>query len=520
MEVFDLVVIGAGPGGYTAAIRAAHKGLRTAVIESGDAGGTCLNRGCVPTKALLHSAHLYNQIRNGDLFGLTGCDGIGFDFEKINGRKNDVVLRMRAGIEQLLKSAGVKIIRGRAVIKGTHTVTVKPRDAETDTADGGVFELRAEHIIIATGSKPNKLPAMPIATRFPENVITSDEALEEHAKLYRRILIVGGGVIGVEFAGIYNDLGCEVTVTDSLDSLLNRTDPDIYKNLTKLFTKRGIKVLTRALLQGIEKTDDGLICEIASFSAGSGEARKEISRKRIEVDGVLVCVGRSPVTDCLNERRDTFSEASDASVKASEQRDTLAGATGANTKVSEQRDTPAKVKLDERGYIVTDEFMRTSVPNIYAVGDCAADSPQLAHAAAAQGLNAVSHILGEKPAINMKAVPACVYSNPEIATAGLTVTDAEAKGIKVKTGKYIMSGNGKSIITDEDRGFIKLVFNAETNVLIGAQLMCARATDIIGELANAIVNGQTFGDLASVIRPHPTYAEGITDAVESLRRVL
>jgi dihydrolipoamide dehydrogenase len=453
---YDLTVIGAGPGGYVAAIRATQKGLRTAVIEMGDIGGTCLNRGCIPTKSMLHSAHLYRQANESELFGVL-AENVGFDFGKICARRDDVVMKLRGGTERLLAANGVDVIRGRASIKDANTVTVDRQ------------ELNTKHIIIATGSKPNRLPPHMMDI---DGVITSDEALASGSAFYKRVLILGGGVIGVEFAGMYNDLGCEVTVVDSLPDLISRTDIEISKNLTKLFAKRGIKVLTPASLTSIEKTGDGLRCAVTHKNA----------EKEIIADCVLVCVGRSPVTDRLKPQ----------------------GADAVN------------IELDERGFIVTDEFLRTSISSIYAIGDCVKGSLQLAHAASAQGLNAVSHIAGEAPAVNMNAIPACVYTNPEIASVGLTDKEAEAAGYNVKVGKYIMSGNGKSVITDEDRGFIKLVFDASNDVLIGAHLMCARATDIIGEAANAIANKQTAEQLASVIRPHPTYMEGMTEAVESV----
>jgi dihydrolipoamide dehydrogenase len=468
---YDLTIIGAGPGGYVAAIRAAQKGLRTAVIEMGDVGGTCLNRGCIPTKSMLHSAHLYRQAKESGLFGVQIGDA-GFDFAKICGRRDDVVTKLRGGTERLLAANGVDVIRGKASIMDANTVTVDCGSAAGNDGaalTGSVIELKTKHIIIATGSKPNRLPS-----RFMDidGVITSDEALAPGSAFHKRVLILGGGVIGVEFAGMYNDLGCDVTVVDTLPDLISRTDIEISKNLTKLFTKRGVKVLTSAALNSIEKTGEGLRCVVTHKNA----------EKEIFADCVLVCVGRSPITDWLRP----------------------------------QNSGAVNIALDERGFIVTDENLRTNIPNIYAIGDCVSGSLQLAHAASAQGLNAVSHIVGEAPAVNMNAIPACVYTNPEIATVGLTEKEAEAAGYNVKVGKFIMSGNGKSVITEEDRGFIKLVFDAADGVLIGAHLMCARATDIIGEAAYAVANKQTAKQLASVIRPHPTYMEGMTEAAESV----
>jgi dihydrolipoamide dehydrogenase len=453
MKTYDLVVIGAGPGGYVAAIRGAQKGLKTAVIESLDVGGTCLNRGCIQTKSMVHSAELYKSVLTGDIFGLR-VEKAGFDFDIINKRKIDVVEKLRAGTEHLLKSHNAELIRGRAVIKNPNTVLV--RTAEGEEA------LETKYIIAATGSEPVLLPER---MQSLENVFTTDDALASDARFYKRILISGGGVIGVEFASIYNDLGCEVTIVGSRENLLRRLDSDISKNIMSLFKKRGVRIITPAKIQDIEAVDAELVCKVAHKD------------KLVEVvcDGVLVCIGRKPVTDLFMEGVD--------------------------------------VKMDN-GFIVINENMQTNIPNIYSIGDCTAGSTQLAHAASAQGLNAIAHMIGETPPASLGAIPTCVYTSPEIATVGLLESEAVEQGFEVKTSKYLMAGNGKSIVTNEDRGFIKLVFDAKTNVILGAHIMCARATDIISELVCAVASKLTAEDLASVIRPHPTYVEGITEAVE------
>ena len=455
MKSYDLVVIGAGPGGYVAAIRGAQKGLKTAVVEYRDVGGTCLNRGCIPTKSMIHSAQLYKEALHGGLFGLTAKD-VGFDFDVINKRKIDVVHKLRSGTEQLLKAHKAEIIRGKAVIKNPNTVVV--------TTEDGTEEIETKYIIIATGSEPKLMPDR--MQRLP-NVITSDDALAADAKLYKRILISGGGVIGVEFASVYSDLGCEVTIVGSRENLLRRLDNDISKGIMMLFKKRGINIITPAKIQEITEKNGELTCSIL---------HKE-EMKEVVCDGVLSCTGRKPLTDVFME--------------------------GVNIEM-------------EDGFIVINENMQTNIPNIYSIGDCTKDSTQLAHAASAQGLNAVSHIVGEPPACNMGAIPSCVYTSPEIATVGLMESDAKEKGIEVKTTKYIMSGNGKSIITDEEYGFVKLVFDAKTEVILGAHLMCARATDIISEMTCAIINKLTAEELVSAIRPHPTYVEGFSEATEDL----
>lgn len=450
MRSFDLVVIGAGPGGYVAAIRGAQKGLRTAVVEARDVGGTCLNRGCIPTKSMVHSAGLYRQALEGGIFGLTSRE-LGVDFDAVNSRKTEVVERLRTGTERLLQSHKVEIVRGRAVIKTPNIIAVNEE------------EIEANYIIVATGSEPALLPG---GMMDHENVFTTDEALSRDAKLYKRILISGGGVIGCEFANIYNDLGCEVTIVGSRENLLRRLDSEISRNLMSIFKKRGISIITPAKIQDIQEVDNKLSVRI----------NHKDNIREAACDGVLVCIGRRPVTGGL------FLD-------------------GVHVEM-------------EWGYIKTNKHMQTSIPNIYAIGDCTAGSAQLAHAASAQGLNAVSHMVSEAPAADLDAIPGCVYTNPEIGHVGMTELQAKERGVEVKCGKYLMSGNGKSIVTNEDRGFVKLVFDAKTDVLLGAHLMCARATDIISEMACAIANQLTAEQLARVVRPHPTYVEGISEAAE------
>ena len=456
MKSYDLVVIGAGPGGYVAAIRGAQKGLKTAVIESRDVGGTCLNRGCIPTKSMLHSAQLYKEALHGGIFGLTAAE-VGFDFDIINKRKIEVVEKLRAGTEQLLKAHKAELIRGTAAIKSPTLVAV-------DT-EAGAEEIETKYIIIATGSEPKPPPR---SIQGINNVISSDDALAADAKYYKRILVSGGGVIGVEFASVYSDLGCEVTIVGSRENLLRRLDNEISKNIMMLFKKRGINIITPAKIQEVKEVNGELVCSIT---------QKE-EAKVVTCDGILWCIGRKPLTEGLF--------------------------TG-----------EVNVAMED-GFLVINENMQTNIPNIYAIGDCTQNSTQLAHAASAQGINAVCHIVGEEPAMNMSAIPSCVYTSPEIATVGLMESEATEKGIEVKCSKFLMAANGKSIVSNEDRGFIKLVFDAKTNVILGAHLMCARATDIISELTCAIVNKLTAEELASTIRPHPTYVEGISEAVEDL----
>lgn len=459
MKEYQLIVIGAGPGGYEAAIRAAQLGLSTALIERRDIGGTCLNRGCIPTKAMLHSAQLYKDVSHFELFGLH-TENTGFDWAKVHARKNEVVSKLRSGIEQLIKANKIDFYPACAKIVSAHEVNL---DCGEET------QLKADNILIATGSVPARPP---IPGLDLPNVVTSDELLDDPAfatseALAKEILIIGGGVIGVEFASVFSAFGCKVTIVEALDRILPTMDREISQNLNMIFKKRGISVNTGAMVEKIEQQDGRLVCHFTQ----KGKAQE------VACDQVLVAIGRRANTQGL------FGE--DFSVEM------------------------------ERGHIVVDDNFRTNVDSIYAIGDVSAKI-QLAHMASAQGLCAVHHIAGKEMPIDLKVVPGCIYTDPEIASVGITEDEAKQQGIPLKKGKFIMSGNGRSLIDEQERGFIKVLAQAETGVILGAQLMCSRATDLVSEFATAIVNGLTVEQMASVIRPHPTFCEAVTEAVEDI----
>ena len=456
MNQYQLIVIGAGPGGYEAAIKAAQLGLKTALVENREVGGTCLNRGCIPTKALLHAAGLYRGVQEFESIGLS-AEGVSFDVQKVHARKNEVISQLRSGIEQLISANKIDLYKGTGTITGEHDVTVK-------TAEGDV-QITSDNILIATGSKPAR-PPIPGLT-LP-NVGTSDEFLFMEDKMYKNVLIIGGGVIGVEFASVYQSFGCNVTIVEAMDRILPPMDKEISRNLDMILKKRGVKIYTGAMVSKIEESENGLACHFTQ------KGKEQV----VEADGVLVSIGRRANTEGL------FGE-------------------------------DFTVEMD-RGRVITDDEFKTNVPSIRAIGDVTAKI-QLAHMASAQGICAVEMIAGQEPSIDLNTVPGCVYTDPEIATVGMTEDEAKAAGIAVKKGKYIMSSNGKSIIEQADRGFIKVLFDAETEVILGAQLMCCRATDLVSEFSTAIVNKMTFKDLTRVIRPHPTFTEAVTEAVESVR---
>ena len=447
---YDLIVIGAGPGGYVAAIRAAQLGLKTAIIERAEVGGTCLNRGCIPTKTLMHSANLYRELGEAEKMGIN-VSGKEVDFKAMHARKAQVVEQLRGGVAQLLKGNGIDVIEGTAAFTSPEAITV---NGETYTA---------RNFIVATGSKPF-VPPIPSAN-LP-NVVTSDEMLDTDACDYNELVIIGGGVIGVEMASVYNGIGRKVTIIEALDRILANMDREISQNLTMILKKRGVAVNTTSTVNSITQENGKLTCTF----------ERKGQTETVSADGVLICVGRRAVTEGLN---------------------------------------PEAAGLElERGRIKVNANYQTNVPHIYAIGDVTGGI-QLAHAAEAQGIAAVEHICGMAATVNPNLVPSCVYTSPEIATVGITADEAKQQGKAVITGKYIMSGNGKSIIENEERGFIKLVFDAETEKLLGAQMMCGRATDMIGEMVTAVSAGLTKAQMAMALHPHPTFCEGITEAVHA-----
>ena len=447
---WDLIVIGGGPGGYTAAIRAAQLGLRTALVERDAVGGTCLNRGCIPTKALIHAAERYEEMRECETFGLR-AEGVSFDYPAMCERRDHVVGQLREGVERLLKGNKVERITGTARLLGPGRVQV------------GEEVLEGTNILIAAGSRP-ALPPVP-GLDLP-GVLTSDDLLTGD-RFYQRLTIIGGGVIGMEFAGLYQALGAEVTVLEALDRILPTLDRELSQNLSMLMKKKGVRLCAGARVERVERGPDGLVCTYTV------KDRTET----VTADAVLVATGRRANTDGL---------------------------------------CAPEVDLGlERGAIPVDDRFQTCVPGIYAIGDAVKGSIQLAHAAAAQGINAVSILAGKEPPIDLSVVPSCVYVRPEMASVGRTEAQCKVAGIPVKTAKYLTGSNGRSLIAGAGRGFIKVVYDGESGAVLGAQLLCERATDLVGEFASAVSRGETLEDMARVIRAHPTFAEAVGEAAEA-----
>lgn len=456
MSDYQLIVIGSGPGGYVAAIRAAQEGLKTALIEERDCGGTCLNRGCIPTKALLHTSSLYSSSVNEFRELGIDVDAPALNWEKMHSRKVDVVQQLRGGVEGLLKGNKVDLLRGHGKLLGQGRVEFSSAE-ETR-------ELSADHILLATGSEPDfpDVPGMDL-----EGVISSDEILEGTPKQVRHIAILGGGVIGVEFAAFYNNLGIEVTLIVTSPRLLRKMDKELATTLNSIFKRSGIKVMVNAALSSVTRGENGL------------DVHLDIKGKEdiVTADQVLIAKGRRPF---------------------------LKGLLGEG------------VGLEmNRRFIRVNERFETSIPGVYAIGDVIGGQ-QLAHEAEVEGQCAVAYMVGKEPETCPRTVPGCIYTQPEIASVGLSEDEAAEQGIEYEVGKYLMAGNSKSIIDGQGRGFIKFLFAKDTGKVLGVHMICGRASDLISEFATAIVKGATHADLLSGMRPHPSYCEGITEALEAL----
>lgn len=473
-DKFDLVVIGAGPGGYEAAVEGVQKGMKVALVENRELGGTCLNRGCIPAKTILHTAELYHDLQSGPSIGLTAREPV-IDMEMVQKRKDEVLEQLRKGIASLMKTNRISVFYGTGTILDREHVKValsgeKTGEKAEEQPDGQKQDqvvLETGHILIATGSVP---ACPPIPGSSLPGVVTSDGLLDKK-DLFEHLIIIGGGVIGMEFASVYSSLGHGVTVIEALDRILPTMDKEIAQNLKMIMKKRNVDIHTGAKVEEILRTEDGagLICRYVEKDKPC-EAR---------ADGILIAAGRRAYTGGL---------------------------------ITDESSQEVKDMAMERGRIVTDETYETSVPGIYAIGDVTGGI-QLAHAATAQGRNAVAHMAGENMVIRTDIVPSCVYTNPEIGCVGISADEAKARGIEAVTKKYIMSANGKSILSQQERGFIKVVADSDSHRILGAQMMCARATDMISQFAVAIANELTLEDMAKVIFPHPTFSEGILEAV-------
>ena len=446
MKQFDVVVLGGGPGGYVSAIRAAQLGKKVALIEKSKLGGTCLNRGCIPTKVLLHSAEIYHTVLHAAEFGVEAAGN--YDYAKIAQRKDTVVTRLRGGVKSLVKGAGVELITGEGVLQAADTICV------------GDEAIHAKSIIIATGSEPIVPPILGANQPF---VHTSDSLLEL-TRCPQSIVIVGGGVIGLEFATLISTFGAQVTVLEMLPTILTGMDGDVITVMNGVLKKSGITVHTGATVLEIRE-GQVLYAKDGQEAVAAGEA-------------VLLATGRKPCTKGLGLEQ-------------------------------------AGIQLSSKGFVVVEETMGTNIPGVFAIGDCTG-KVQLAHVASEQGLVAAHNAAGQNKRMHYDVIPACVYTTPEIASVGMTEQAAKEKGIAVKVGSFPVMSNGKSMIVGEKNGFAKLITARDTGEILGAHIISPRATDMIGEIAVAMRGEMTVEELCDTIHPHPTISEILMEAAHDV----
>jgi dihydrolipoamide dehydrogenase len=452
MEKFDVCVIGAGPGGYVAAIRAGQRGLKVALVEKNHFGGTCLNIGCIPTKTLIASVEVLHKALHAADFGIEISGEVKADWTKMLARKDEVIQKLRGGIGALLKAAGVQVFNGTASFLDRKNIVVNGGD------DNGT-KIEADNIIIASGSEslvPGFIPESP-------KVLTSTELLSIK-KIPKSLLVLGGGVIGCEFACLFAELGTEVTVVEMLPSILPNMDKEVARVLTQKMKQAGIKIMTGTAMSDIKATARGV----------SGKVGDET----VKAEYLLVSIGRKAVSENLN-----------------------LGAAG--------------VKIDERGWVPVDEHCKTNVPGIYAIGDIGGKI-WLAHLASAMGICAVENIAGNRNEFSYDLVPGCIFTSPEIGTVGKTEEQLKEEGINYNVGKFPFAALGKAMAIDETDGFVKILADAETDQVLGVHIVGPHATDLIAEAVPAMQLEITAKELGKAIHAHPTLGEAMMEAAHAV----
>jgi dihydrolipoamide dehydrogenase len=460
--IYDVAIIGSGPAGYTAAIRAGQYNVKTALIEKvGFLGGTCLHVGCIPTKALLFNAEIWDHLKAAKEFGIEGVDAPKLNWPAIQDRKSKIVSKHAKGLEFLMKKNKVQTIKGYARLTGSakngiHAVEV--------TNDGKTHQVQTKHVILATGSDARMLPGLEISDR----VLTNIEILSLK-EIPKSLVIVGAGAVGVEFASIYRSFDCEVTIIEMLPRLVPVEDEEVSKELARVYRKRGINFHTGARVEKVEKTKSGISVTISS----------EGKHHKIEAEKILIAVGRKPRTQDVGLEK-------------------------------------TKIK-PEREFIQVDSWQQTAEPGIYAVGDIVLGTPQLAHVGAMEALVAVARIVGKpcKP-VNRERIPGATYCHPEIGSVGLTETQAREVGYNVKIGKFPFTANARASIVGQHEGFIKIVSDADYGEILGVHIIGPQATELISEAVAAMELEATVEDLMWTIHAHPTLAEAMLEASNSV----
>jgi dihydrolipoamide dehydrogenase len=449
---FDLVVVGSGPGGYVAAIRAAQLGLKVGIIERESLGGICLNWGCIPTKALLKSAQVYEYLQHAQDYGIK-AQGVGFDFEAVVKRSRGVADGMSKGVNFLMKKNKIEVVMGTGKL-------LAPGKVEVTKADGGKETVEAKSIILATGARSRELPALPIDG---QKIIGYRQAMVLPAPP-KRMVVVGSGAIGVEFAYFYRTMGTEVTVVEYLPRIVPVEDEEVSKQMEKSFSKIGIKVMTSAEVTKVDTAGEG--CKV-TIKTAKGE-------QQIDCDVVLSAAG--VVTNLENIGLEELG-----------------------------------IKV-ERGRVIVDDFYQTNVPGIYAIGDIV-PGPALAHVASAEGIICVEKIAGHHPEpLNYQNIPGCTYAQPEIASVGLTEKEAKEKGYDVLVGKFPFSASGKASAAGAKDGFVKVIFDKKYGEWLGAHMIGANVTEMIAEVVVARKLETTGHEIIKAVHPHPTMSEAIMEA--------
>jgi dihydrolipoamide dehydrogenase len=446
-DTYDLIVLGSGPGGYVSAIRASQLGMKVAIVERERLGGICLNWGCIPTKALLRTSEVYHYMTHADAYGLK-ADNVGFDLGKIVDRSRKVAGQLNAGVKGLMKKNKVTVVEGFGTLTGKGKLSVKQGDK--------TVELEAKHIMVATGARARDLP---FAKADGKRIWTYRHAMVPEV-MPTKLLVIGSGAIGVEFASFYNDMGADVTIVEMLDRILPVEDAEVSEFMTKALTKQGIKILTKS---GLEKLEQGANGVTAAIKGADGKVTSN------EFSHAIVAIGIVPNTENIGLE-----------------------ALGVET---------------ERGHIKVDGYGRTNVEGIYAIGDVTG-APWLAHKASHEGIVCVEKIAGQNPhPFETWNIPGCTYSRPQVASVGLTEAKAKDAGHDVKVGKFPFIGNGKAIALGEAEGFIKTVFDAKTGELLGAHMVGAEVTELIQGYVIARQLETTEHELMETVFAHPTLSE-------------
>lgn len=452
-EHFDICIIGAGPGGYVCAIRAAQLGLRVCIVEKDrHLGGTCLNVGCIPSKALLHSTEMYHfTVHQSRAHGIEAGD-IRLNLQNLMKKKEDIVNSLRRGVESLVRNRRITVFRGLGTIPEAGRVNVTLADA--------IQSIHCDNIVIATGSKVAELPFMPFDG---QTVVSSDDAIA-FDRVPRRLLVVGGGAIGLELGSVWARLGSKVTVVEALPNIAPAFDKSISRAAARILRRQGLRIETSAQVTGLHREPSHVVVSVLR-----GHQTLEL-----EAEKILVAVGRVPNT--------------------------------ANLRLRE-----LGIGLDARGFVLTDESLQTDVPGIYALGD-AAEGPMLAHRAEEEGIAVAETIAGKDGEVNYQVIPNVIYTDPEIACVGISETEARERGLDVKTGQFPIAANGRAVTSDATEGVVKIIAHADSNQLLGVQVFARNASEIIASAVAHMEYGGSAEDLARTIHAHPTLSEALKEA--------